>query len=182
MSVVRGLSLMLGGMLLGQLADPGQQKTNQPEASRITSGEPMVVLPGSPGEAARCTREVLRAGQWTVVRANPEELRAFRYLPADELERLARSRGPNEMRWSRARVDLYLNFTKAEPKVSRVGLRLRILAEAEPSAPVLRPTNLFSLASTGALEGELITALKARCAAEAKPCASLARAHRCDSP
>ncbi len=171
MSVVRGLSLMLGGMLLGQLADPGQQKTNQnqPEASRITSREPIVVLPGSPGEAAQCAREVLRDGRWTVVRANPEELRAFRYLPADELERLARSPRPKEMRYSRARVYLYLNFTEAERNVSRVQLRLRILAEAEPSAPVLRPTNLFSLASTGALEDELITAFKARCGAEAKP-------------
>jgi hypothetical protein len=73
------------------------------------------------------------------------------------------------MRYSRARVYLYLNFTEAERNVSRVQLRLRILAEAEPSAPVLRPTNLFSLASTGALEDELITAFKARCGAEAKP-------------
>lgn len=171
MSGVRGLSLMLGGMLLGQLADPGQQKTNQnqPEASRITSREPIVVLPSSLSEAAHCAREVLQDGRWTVVRHKPGELRAFRYLPAEELERIAQDPRPNEMRWSRARVDLYLNFIKAEPKVSRVGLRLRILAEAEPSAPVLRPTNLFSLASSGALEGELITAFKVRCAAEAKP-------------
>jgi hypothetical protein len=170
MSVVRGLSLMLGGMLLGQL-DPCQQKTNrnQPEASRITSREPFVVLPGSPGEAAQCAREVLQDGRWIVVHAKPGELRAFRYLSAEELERIAQDPRPNEMRRTQARVDLYLNFVKTDPKVSRMGLRLRILAEAEPSAPVLRPTNLFLLASTGALEGELITAFKARCAAEAKP-------------
>ncbi len=167
---VRGLCVMLAGMLLEQVAHAGQQKTtqSQPEASRVAPRETIVVLSGSRSEAAQCTREVLQDGQWTVVRTTPGELRAFRYLPADELERMARGPRPSEMQWSRARADLYMDFTAAEHNAARVKIRLRFLAEAEPSAPVLRPTNLFSLASTGALEDELAAALKAHCGAQAR--------------
>jgi hypothetical protein len=161
---------MLAGMLLEQVAHAGQQNTtqSQPEASRVAPRETIVVLSGSRSEAAQCTREVLQDGQWTVVRTTPGELRAFRYLSADELERMARGPRPNEMQWSRARADLYMDFTAAEHNAARVKIRLRFLAEAEPSAPVLRPTNLFSLASTGALEDELAAALKAHCGAQAR--------------
>jgi hypothetical protein len=81
------------------------------------------------------------------VRSTSGQLRAFRYVSAEEVERIAQWPPKGEARWSRA----------------------RILAEVETPEPALRPTNLRPLASAGALEGELIAALKARCQMEARP-------------
>jgi hypothetical protein len=112
---------------------------------------------------------VLQRERWTIVRSTLEQLRAFRYVPREELERIAQRPRKGEAPWSRARVDLFVTYTALERSSTRVELRVRILAEAETPEPALRPTNLLPLASTGTLERELILALQARCRGEAKP-------------
>ncbi len=166
-----GLSVVLAGVLLGQAPKPAQRRAGQNETrvGEAAEGGNSVVLPGPPREAAECTQGVLQHERWPIVRSTSGQLRAFRYLSAEELERIAQWPRKGEMRWSRARVDLLVTFTAVARSSTRVELRARILAEVETPEPALRPTNLRPLASAGALEGELIAALKARCRMEAKP-------------
>jgi hypothetical protein len=166
-----GLSVVLAGVLLGQASKPAQRRAGQNETrvDEAAEGGKSIVLRGSPREAAECTQGVLQHERWTIVRSTSGQLRAFRYVSAEELERIAQGPLKGEARWSRGRVDLFATFAAAARSSTRAELRARILAEAETPEPALRPTNLRPLASSGALEAELVAALKARCQMEAKP-------------
>jgi hypothetical protein len=119
--------------------------------------------------AVRCARDVLKEQGWKVVdlKSAKSQIRAFRHLGRDDLLRVAHtSLATSEVRWSQGRADLRLNLEEASSGSTRIDLSLRILAYAETSLPLLRPTNWFPLPSRGILESELLAALKEDCASQ----------------
>ncbi len=128
-------------------------------------GPAAVELQLPPARARACIAAALEETGWSVVRRGTgrESLRASRTVPAEELERIAETRRAAEIRWAHGRVDLLAGFSPLGRNATRLELRVRVLAEGETSAPLMRPTNWWPLPSTGALEGELAAALQTRC-------------------
>jgi len=71
--------------------------------------------------------------------------------------------GDARIHWVRGRADLILSFSPAADERTRIDLRARILGWGETSLPLLRPSNWWTLPSSGALEGDVLAALKAHC-------------------
>lgn len=168
---VCGVGLVLAAALSEQAPKPAERRAGQKETrtDAVVDGSSSAVLSASAGEASECTRRFLQHERWAIVHSKSGQLRAFRYVSVEELESIAEGPRKGETRWSRARVDLFVTIAGMDGSSTLVELRARILAEVETPEAAMRPTNLVPLASTGALEGELIASLKARCRDKAMP-------------
>ena len=119
----------------------------------------------------RCVKDELEQQGWRVLpfKKDKRQLLAFRNVEAGELGRVADTkRGAGTIHWVRGRVDLILSFSAANHNTTSVDLRARILAQGETSRSLLRPMNWWPLPSTGALEGDVVAALKVQCGTPTK--------------
>ena len=114
----------------------------------------------------QCATQAVEGQGWIVLpsKKGKNQLRTFRNVGVDELRRIADTkRGDARIYWVRGRADLILSFSPAADERTRIDLRARILGWGETSLPLLRPSNLWTLPSSGALEGDVLAALKAHC-------------------
>ncbi len=148
--------------LASQKPDDGKRESK----AQPGSANSLLVEKAPLSAIVRCVTTTLEERGWNVLplKADKKQLLALRNVEADELRRIADTkRGQSEIHWVQGRVHLVLSFSPANDQQTRIVIKARILGQGEASLPVLRPSNLWTLPSTGALEGDVLAALRVCC-------------------
>ena len=92
-----------------------------------------------------------------------------RVVDPDELQRIAVTGiVGGRVQWSEGRVDTTLDLESHNRNTTTVGIQLRILGRGTTSLPIMRPSDWWPLASTGALETDLLNSIAAKCGANSR--------------
>lgn len=116
-----------------------------------------------------CVRSVLLEKGWSLPATKTVEagMIAARYLTSEELPRVAHTEiGGGRIQWEEGMVNTQIRLIPLGENVTQARIRTRILAKGSTSLRLMRPSPWWLLVSTGALEGDVLAALKTRCAAK----------------
>jgi hypothetical protein len=111
-------------------------------------------------------RPILKEAGWTLPATTPEKrgILAMRRLTVEELRRAAQTEiGGGKINWEEGMANAEIRLIPLGGAGTQVRVRARILAKGSTSLRLMRPSPWWSLASTGALEGDILAALEARC-------------------
>jgi hypothetical protein len=90
---------------------------------------------------------------------------SMRSVEPEELQGIAdTNQGGGRIRWTQGSYQLTINLSPVNRQGTQVQVNTRILGLGETSLPLMRPSLLRPLPSTGVLEGDILAALSSRCA------------------
>ena len=133
-----------------------------PSAMGIVVAEPLPL-------ALDCVRAVLTARGESIFRVDQEQgvvTTSFRLVNPEALRRIAvTDREAGRIRWTRGIYQLTIIFSPVDGDGTRVRVSARVFGAGESSLPLMRPSNMWPLLSTGSLESDVLAALTAHCRA-----------------
>jgi hypothetical protein len=139
-----------------------QQVTGKDKATRefcLELDQPQTVV----GEYLR---SVLGDTGWALPTSSLEKssgLRATRSLSAEELRRTAQTEiGGGKIQWEEGGANVEIRLIPRSGGGTQIRVRARILGKGSTSLRLMRMSPWWPLASTGALEGDILAALEAR--------------------
>jgi hypothetical protein len=148
----------------------GGAASQQATGKDATTREFCLELDRSRTVVEECLRSVLRETGWTLPTSSLEKssgLRATRSLSAEELRRAAQTEmGGGKIHWEEGMANVEIQLTPRSGSGTQVRIRARILGKGSTSLRLMRMSPWWPLASTGALEGDILAALEARCGAK----------------
>jgi len=150
----------------GGAAPPQAVGKEQNGYDRAAAQEYCIELNRLPSALEECVRRILLETGWSLPARSQEKgrLLATRQLESDELRRVAQTEVlGGKIHWDEAMANAEIRLISLSEGKTQVRIRTRILAKGSTSLPLMRPSNWFPLASTGALEGDILAALETRC-------------------
>lgn len=125
----------------------------------------VVAMPIS--SAFTCVQSVLTSRQESIFKVDQKQgvvMTSLRSVEPEELERIANtSQAGERIRWTQGSYQLTINLTSVSRQKTQLQVSARIMGSGETSLPLMRPSMLQSLPSTGRLESDILTALTSQC-------------------
>jgi hypothetical protein len=145
---------------------PGKEQEGH---DRAASPEFCLELDRPPSALEECVRKILSETGWSlpVGTQAKDAFRAGRRVEPEELQRVAQTEiGGGRIHWEEGTVNAEIRLIPLSETVTQVRIRTRILAKGSTSLRLMRPSPWWLLVSTGALEGDVLAALKTHCGAK----------------
>jgi hypothetical protein len=150
----------------GGAASPRAPRKEQDGHDPAASLEFCIELPQPPSAVEECVRRILLEIAWTMVPNSEDKgaLLARRHLESEELRRVAQTEilGGN-IHWEEGMANAEIRLIPHSERETQVRIRARILGKGSTTLRLMRMSPWWPLVSTGALEGDVLAALEARC-------------------
>jgi hypothetical protein len=149
-------------------AEPGAAAASQqPKAKNQAIREFCLELDPPQTVVEECLRPVLGETGWTLPTSSLKDtplFQATRSLSAEELHRAAQTEiGGGKIQWEEGGANVEIRLIPRSGGGTQVRLRARILGKGSTSLRLMRMSPWWPLASTGALECDILAALETRC-------------------
>jgi hypothetical protein len=134
-------------------------------AQPIAPRESVVAMPL--GLSLSCVESVLTSRGESIFRVDREQgvvTTSLRSVEPEELQQIADTQqAGGRIRWTQGSYQLFINLSPVNKQRTKVQVSTRILGSGETSLPLMRPSMLRPLPSTGMLEGDILAALASQC-------------------
>ena len=152
--------------LTGGAASTQTTEKKQDGHGHAASQEFCLELNQAPPAVEECVRRILPEAGWTLAASSQEKsgLHAGRRVEPDELRRVAQTEiGGGKIHWEEGMVNAEIRLVPLSEGVTQVRIRTRIVARGTTTLRLMRPSPWWPLASTGALEEDVLAALETHC-------------------